>query len=103
VNRVLRKVERIAKGDVPGGQFDLRRIGLFGAGRENDGTMVVDAQFEMAQESSIQVKEADVGRAGRLNVPGHGRRQKGLPVDQRKVVDLTRLDLLIRDPRLQVR
>src|SRR4030095_11718191 len=102
VDGVLRDLERVAQLHLLGGELDLRNESSFRIRRKHDGGLAVDSQFEMAQDPRVVVAEADVGGACGNDVPGHGCREKSLPVNQRKIVDLTRDLALERESGLDV-
>jgi hypothetical protein len=58
--------------------------------------MSIDPQFQFAQKTRVLMKKSDVWSARRSDVSRDTRRQKRLSVDQRKVVDLTGFDCLVR-------
>ena len=103
MNGVLRQVQRVTQGDVTGGQLDLRNERLFRAGREHYGAAPEDLQLELAEEASVIVKEADIRSAGGRDVAGNGGGEKSLAVDESKVVDLAWFQVVVGDPRLDVR
>lgn len=65
--------------------------------------MSVDLELELAEEARVIVEEADIRRAGGRNVAGHGGGQKRLAIDESKVVDLARFQVLVGEPRLFMR
>src|SRR3954464_7930153 len=103
MDRIFRKVERIAQRDRAGGQFDLVRKSLFGAGGKDDGAVSSNAQLHVTEKTGVVMEEADVGRPGRADITRDRRREKRLAVDESEIVDLTGLDALERNARLAVR
>ena len=84
------------------GQLDLRRERLLRAGRQHHRPISIHAEFQPAEKACVIVEEAHVGRAGRHNIAGDGGGEKGLAVDQGKIVDLAWLGILVDKARLRI-
>ena len=94
VHGVLRQVERIAQRDAAGGELDARSKRFFRAGREHHRPLPADLQLQPAEKTGVVVKQPDIGRTRRRDVPGDGGRQESLAVNQSEIVDFTRLERL---------
>ena len=103
VNCIFGQIERIAQRDVAGGQLNLRGERFFRGRRQHDRAVTADAQFQLAEEARVVVKEADIRRTRRIDIAGHTGCAKGLAVDQGEIIHLARLKRLKRESRLDVR
>src|ERR687888_410678 len=103
MNSILREVEGLAKGDVAGGELDLRMKGLLRARRQHYGTMSEDLEFELAEKPCIVVEKTDIWGASRGDVASNRGGEEGLAVDESEIINLARLKVLIGDPWLYVR
>jgi hypothetical protein len=63
----------------------------------------IDPEFQMREKSCVIMKKADVWGTRGDDISRNIGGKKGFAVDQRKVIDLTRLLSLVRKARLDVR
>src|SRR3954462_5217019 len=76
--------------DIAGRQLDLREERLLRVRRKQYRAQAADTQLHATYEPSVVVEETNVWRSRGNNIAGHTRREKGLAIDQRKVIHLTR-------------